>query len=140
MEYTQSGVEMFCVYNCMMTRRGCVCVFVQIVTDLSCTVFPDAGDRLALKCLRVLNCISMQKFIMVCESSCCVVVQVVTVYLYMISYGAVYRMASIGYPTRQAGENNSSYVELYEYVNLYDENARAFTVDLIIRIHINAIQ
>ena len=33
-----------------------------------------------------------------------------------------------------------SYVELYEYVKLYDRNARVFLVDLIIHIQMNIIQ
>ena len=52
---------------------------------------------------------------------------------------AVYRLAWIGYPNRQAGSKISSCVESYEYVKVYDENAELFLVDSIIRIHMNLI-
>ena len=49
-----------------MTSEVCVCVVVEIVIVLSWKIFSCAGDRLAQKFLRMYNCRSMYKFILVC--------------------------------------------------------------------------
>ena len=51
--------------------------------------------------------------------------------------GAVYIPALIRYPNKKAGAKISLCVESYEYVKLYDGNARSFLIYLIIHICIN---
>ena len=44
-------------------------------------------------------------------------------------------VALFGYPNRQAGVKTSSYVESYEYVEVYDVNTRMFLIEFITHRH-----
>ena len=117
-----------------------MCVVVQIVTIFYFDIFSVAGDKMIKKCLCKFNCMSMQKCMVACETFWYVLVQVVTGAFYTIFHGAVYSLALFEYTKRQAGMKMSLYVELYEYVKVYGGNAQAFIIDLIVYIHMSAIQ